>query len=129
MSEALKTRLLHRKDIFYQVEDNGEIVIGKILLTWQLITELKHTSEILGGWTGKKSVESCAISAQRIRHRAPAPRKCVTLRDTKNGLDEGRWENAEFGTSTRQSCTGSSSTSRTRDLREHEGHGHAVGNA
>eukprot|EP00972_Heterocapsa_arctica_P072629 10723790-Heterocapsa_arctica.AAC.1 len=77
----------------------------------------------------KKWIESCAISAQRTRHRKSAPQKYVTLGGTGDGLNDGKWENAEFRTTMRQSSTGSSSTTRSRMLREHEGHGHAVGNA
>eukprot|EP00972_Heterocapsa_arctica_P038021 5595601-Heterocapsa_arctica.AAC.1 len=59
-----------------------------------------------------KWIANSDISAQRNRHRKPAPQKAVTRGAARDGLDDGKWENAEFRTTTRQSCTGSSSTTR-----------------
>eukprot|EP00972_Heterocapsa_arctica_P011528 1690054-Heterocapsa_arctica.AAC.1 len=95
MSEASKTSMVDRKDIKKQVEDNVEICHRQKAKDWrQLMSDRSETKKSLSFTTGRKCFESCAISAQRIRHRAPAPRNVVTLRATRNGLDDGKWENA-----------------------------------
>eukprot|EP00972_Heterocapsa_arctica_P055550 8194375-Heterocapsa_arctica.AAC.1 len=84
---------------------------------------------MLGLIAGRISIEICVISAQRLRHRAPAPCILVAFRVTRNGLDDDKWETAEVGTPMGQSRSSSSSTTRARNLREHDAHGHAGGNA
>eukprot|EP00972_Heterocapsa_arctica_P034800 5122605-Heterocapsa_arctica.AAC.1 len=58
---------------------------------------------IRGIITGRYSIRKlCVISAQRLRHHAPAPSKFVTFKDTRDGLEDDKWENAEVGTPTGQ---------------------------
>eukprot|EP00972_Heterocapsa_arctica_P009034 1329643-Heterocapsa_arctica.AAC.1 len=88
---------------------------------WLLKPETLVTEEIMGLITGRNSIgKICVISAQRLRHRAPAPSNLVAFRVTRDGLDDDKWENAEVGTPTRQSRSSSSSTTRGRNLRKHD---------
>eukprot|EP00972_Heterocapsa_arctica_P084321 12421977-Heterocapsa_arctica.AAC.1 len=64
---------------------------------FRLGSETLFTERLLGtnsGWH-RHTLILRIISAQRHRHRAPAPSKFVTSRGTRDGLDDGKYENAE----------------------------------
>eukprot|EP00972_Heterocapsa_arctica_P051499 7574311-Heterocapsa_arctica.AAC.1 len=87
---------------------------------WQSILHINNTMEEFGWQKTNKWIEICDISAQRFRHRKPAPQTAVTLGAARDGLDDEKWENADSRITTGQGRTGSSSTARSRVLREHE---------
>eukprot|EP00972_Heterocapsa_arctica_P048967 7212796-Heterocapsa_arctica.AAC.1 len=69
MSDAQMIRLIWWLDISYHAEGNGEIGHRQNAEDyWHSIVHFSDTIEKFCCLTGKKCVESCAISAQRIRH-------------------------------------------------------------